>query len=293
MIPKILHRMWLDKSITNNNYAPKKYDPFIKSFKDHNPDFQVMFWNMERVNQLFDRNPQIAKYKNIWTNLPHHIQKCDMARFIIIYLYGGVYVDLDFMCFKNLSPLLNRELLLVFEPPEHSEIWNDPVPARLYNGFIGSVPRHPFWLDWLDFIVESLKKSNDVMLTTGPLNFAIFFRQSRYHNIPTINTCDLLPIYLKDNSNYITRNCVDRNHGSNIIKNNDYYKHFGNYTHTKWSEGSGWGNEQLEDPNKLKENFSSTSSSNDTLCYILIIVVILLVLILIYVYYLVQQSKKF
>ena len=40
----------------------------------------------------------------------------------IIYLFGGIYIDLDFVCVKNLSPLLYRELLLVFEPTEHSEI---------------------------------------------------------------------------------------------------------------------------------------------------------------------------
>jgi mannosyltransferase OCH1-like enzyme len=275
MIPKILHRMWLDKTILNNEHAPKKYDRFIKSFDEHNPDFRVMFWNMDKVKKLFDQNSEIAKYKETWYNLPHHIQKCDMARFIILYLYGGLYVDLDFMCFKNLTPLLNRDLLLVLEPPEHSEIWMDPIQARLYNGFIGSVPKHPFWLDWLDFIVASLKKTSDVMYTTGPVNFRIFFNQSRYSNTPLVDTCDLLPIYLTNNTNYITRACVGRNQGSKIIKNDNYYKTFGNYAHTKWSEGSGWGNEQLE---PSKENFTTTNTSNDTMCYCLLIIAIILVL---------------
>lgn len=278
MIPKILHRMWLDKNVSDNKYAPKKYDRFIESFNHHNPEFTVMFWNMNKVENLFDNNPSIAKYKQTWLNLQHHIQKCDMARFIILYLYGGLYVDLDFMCFKNLSPLLNRQLLLVFEPPEHSEIWQDPIKARLYNGFIGSVPKHSFWLDWLDFIVVSLKSTSDVMYTTGPVNFGIFFDQSRFRDTPTISTCDLLPIYLSNNTNYITKDCINRNFGSKILKNDDYYKTFGNYTHTKWSEGSGWGNEQL-DP---QENFTSLSDSNETVCYFLLIMAILLVLVCFY-----------
>jgi inositol phosphorylceramide mannosyltransferase catalytic subunit len=277
MIPKILHRMWLDKSITNNDRAPKKYDKFIKSFDDHNPDFAVLFWNRDKIYGLFDNHPEILKYKQVWENLPHHIQKCDMARFIILYLYGGIYVDLDFMCFKNLSPLLNRDLLLVFEPREHSETWDDPVEARLYNGFIGSVPKHLFWLEWLNFIVESLKKTSDVMYTTGPVNFRLFFDQSRYNNTPTVSTCDILPIYLINNANYITKTCVDRNQGSEIIKDDNYYKTFNNYVHTKWSEGSGWGNEQLE-------AFSTgNAEEHSTVSFFLLFIAIVFLLILIYV----------
>ncbi len=280
MIPKILHRMWLDKTITNNEHVPQKYDRFIKSFSDHNPELTVMFWNMDKVKKLFDYNPEIAKYKETWINLPHHIQKCDMARFIIMYLYGGIYVDLDFMCYKNLSPLLNRDLLLVFEPVEHSEIWHDPIEARLYNGFIGSVPKHQFWLDWLDFIVASLKKTSDVMYTTGPVNFRIFFNQSRYRGTPIVSTCDLLPIYLTSNTNYITRGCIDRNNNSKIITSDDYYKTFGNYAHTKWSEGSGWGNEQLSSP---QENFTLVNESN-TMCYLLLVIALILVLVCFYLF---------
>src|SRR5438876_687791 len=161
MIPKVIHRMWLDKKIANNNYVPKKYDKFIQSFDANNPDFKVIFWNMDKCKQLFEKYPEINKYKNVWYHLPHHIQKCDFMRFIILYLFGGLYIDLDFMCFKNLSPLLDRELLLVFEPVEHSEMFHDPIKARLYNGFIGSIPKHSFWIDWLDFISESLKKIDD------------------------------------------------------------------------------------------------------------------------------------
>lgn len=268
MIPKIIHHMWLDKNISNNENVPKKYDKFMKSFRIHNPDFQVMFWNMERVKKLFDDYPEINKYKDVWYGLPHHIQKCDMMRFIILYLYGGLYIDLDFMCFKNLSPFLNRELFLVLEPPEHSEAYKDPVSARLCNGFIGSVPKHKFWLDWLDFICLSLKKTNDVMYTTGPLNFRIFFNKSKYRDVELINTCDIIPIATGRNGNFITRECIHRNGGSKIIKNDNYYKQFGNYTHTKWSEGSGWGNETL----------INDTSKNYRLYFLLLVILVLLII---------------
>jgi mannosyltransferase OCH1-like enzyme len=258
MIPKILHRMWLDQNIMNNEVAPKKYDKFIKSFTNHNPDFIIMFWNMEKVIKLFD-NVDIFKYKKVWEKLDHHMKKCDFARYIIMYLYGGIYVDLDFMCFRNLTPLLNRELLLVFEPPESAEIHQQE--KCLCNGFIGSIPKHLFWLQWMDFIEKSINNSPlaHVMLTTGPVNFNIFFSQSKYKNTETVNTCDIMPLYVDNGINYVTRDCIYRNNGSKIIKSDDYYKHFQNYTHTKWSEGSGWGSEKLT---KKDYNYNHNHDNN-------------------------------
>ncbi|AYV85696.1 MAG: glycosyl transferase [Satyrvirus sp.] len=278
MIPKIIHQMWLDKKISNNDYSPEKYKPFINSFREHNPEFIFEFWNMDRAKDLFEKYPEIDKYKNIWYNLPHHIQKCDMARFLIIYLFGGIYIDLDFVCFKNLSPLLDRELLLVYEPVEHSEIYKDPIERRLYNGFIGSVPKHKFWLDWLDFILESLKKTDDVMYTTGPINFRIFLNQSKYKNIKLTDTCDIIPLYFKNGSNYVTRNCVHRNNNSQKI-DADYHKKIGNFTHTKWYEGSGWGAEQLDvspEPNIFSHPIDNLSKKSNIGGYLLPILFIII-----------------
>jgi mannosyltransferase OCH1-like enzyme len=277
MIPKILHRMWLDKNITNNLVAPKKYDTFIKSFDDNNPEFKIMFWNMDLIKKLFDENPVIAKYRTTWEKMPNHIQKCDFARYLIIYLYGGIYVDLDFMCFRNLGSLLDRELLLVFEPREHSKIYQDPVDARLYNGLIGSIPKHLFWIDWVDFIIESLKQTSDVMYTTGPVNFRIFFNQSKYKNVPLVSTCDLLPIFIHNDVNYITSECIERNNGSSVIGSDDYYKTFNNYTHTKWSEGSNWGVEQLE-----AEYFPPERKNKKLLKYVIVLFVLVLIIMIIF-----------
>lgn len=275
MIPKLIHRMWLDKNISNNTTAPNKYHKFIESFNRHNPEFKVEFWNMDRVKRLFDTYPIIRKYKHHWETVPHHIQKCDIARFIILYLFGGLYIDLDFMCFKNLSPLLNRELLLVCEPVEHSEIWHDVIKCRLCNGFIGSIINHPFWLDWLDFIVVSLKRNpNDVMNTTGPINFRRFYEQSNYRNIQLINTCDILPLYNDNGKVYLARDCKYSN--SNLV-NDGYHKKVGNYVHTKWIEGSGW---EFEKPASNNTKFNSKRS-----VYLSILLGLLFIILIVLVYF--------
>lgn len=278
MIPKTIHRIWLDINIDDNTKAPAKYDKFLASFDKYNPEFKVEFWNMARVKKLFRDHPVIAKYQRYWETLPHHIEKCDMARFIILYLFGGIYVDLDFMCFKNLSPLLDREILLVCEPVEHSEMFQDDITCRICNGFIGSVPRHQFWLDWLDYIVQTIetKGADDVLNTTGPINFRRFFEQSIYRDTPLAETCDILPFYNDNGNIYVARQCRHRNAG-NKIANEKYHQNMDNYVHTRWIEGSGWGAETLENYDN-----SANSATNKWWLWLILLIVIIITAILLY-----------
>jgi mannosyltransferase OCH1-like enzyme len=66
MIPKIIHRMWLDKKYEKNTRAPSKYDNLIKSFDTMNPDFTSMFWNRHSIKKLFNSNKNLRPYKKIW-----------------------------------------------------------------------------------------------------------------------------------------------------------------------------------------------------------------------------------
>lgn len=298
VIPKIVHRMWLDKNVDDNITYPAKYNKFTKSFDNFNPEFRMMFWNMNRINNFFDTHPEIAKYKIVFQNMPYHIQKCDMARYAILYIYGGVYIDLDFVFYKNLSPLLDRQLLLVLEPSIYAE--NYHVNGILSNALIGSVPRHPFWLEWMDFIIESMHNikngvvhvkrnkniSNNhiynVLYTTGPINFKIFLDQSRYSNVDLADTCDIMPIYFDGRNHFITKECTYRNNGSQVIPAN-YYQKINNYCDTKWSEGSGWGKETLE-------AYTQPKNDNNLLGLFLLILIIVLIACIFYVFGLINKN---
>lgn len=280
-IPKIIHRMWLDKNMDDNDVYPKKYNKFTKTFDDFNPEFTIEFWNIKRVNKLFDDYPALAKYRSLWKKVPHHIQKCDIGRYIVMYVYGGIYADLDFIFYRNLTPLLDRELLLVAEPTEYTAS-DEKFGARLCCGFIGSIPQHQFWLDWLDYIVISLRHTKDVLKTTGPTNFRMFFDQSDYSNTSLINTCDIIPIYYMNGHHYITENCIARNGGSNKYSD-DYHVKFGNYADNKWTDGTGWGDLTLNP----QENFDSVFNDNGIFSktngrLILLLIIVILVFLIFY-----------
>jgi mannosyltransferase OCH1-like enzyme len=161
--------MWLDKQ-SDIAPLPDKYHKYVNTWVEQCPDFQIKFWNFQMIKQLLRKYPQ---YQKCFDRLVQHIEKCDFARFLVMYEYGGLYSDVDFYCLKNPSPLLqNRQLLLIQEQDLY------PIP-RICNGILGSAPRNQFWLDFLDHICMNYRADQDVLNTTGPDCFGRFVTNRR------------------------------------------------------------------------------------------------------------------
>jgi hypothetical protein len=143
-----------------------------------------------------------------------------------MYKYGGIYIDLDFIGVKNLEPLLDRDVLLVFEAAQHSQKY-DGAKRRLFNGFFGSEPKNDFWLKWMDYVVEKYDKKTWVHKNTGPSRFGIFYDSyPEYFNDDWfIDTCNIMPFsHYKDDVYYAD----DCDSDSDI------------YTYTTWIDGTAY-----------------------------------------------------
>lgn len=222
MIPQILHQMWLDKNDDEGIY-PEKYTSFVNSFKEKNPNYEYKLWNMKMVNELFESD-DLVKYKKFFNNLNHHIEKCDFARYALLYKYGGLYCDLDFKFNKNLDPLLNRNLLLVLEPKEHSLFFNKLIS----NGFLGSIQYNHFWLGLMDHIMKTynnlLSTLIPVINTTGPMKLGSYFFSKN------IDNSSFIPTYYAFPYNIYNRKSTE-------------YRENEAYIETYWSDGTNWSND--------------------------------------------------
>lgn len=99
-----------------------------------------------------------------YNSFPKEIFRADVARYVYMYVYGGVYVDLDFESLKPLDALLcNTSVTLAFE--------NDQSVA---NCIMASAPGHPFWIHLLTNIVQSATNAAhwhavDAIKESGPM----------------------------------------------------------------------------------------------------------------------------
>ena len=140
-----------------------------------------------------------AFYKT-YINLEYNIMRADALRYMFLYLYGGVYMDLDIELMKPLDNLLgeNADLYLVK---------SGNVGSVYTNSFMASKPRCDLWLDCLDEIKRPYEywvigKHLKVMYRTGPLMLTRVVNKNKYqYHIKTIpkelimpcNSCDPKP----------------------------------------------------------------------------------------------------
>jgi hypothetical protein len=253
-VPKIIHQMWLDKNILNNDEAPIKYysNGYIQSWKIYNPDYKYILWNQQKVNELLS-DKKFIKYKPFFNKLSH-IQKCDFSRYMIMSKYGGIYGDLDFRLTNSLDHIIKdvKELMIFFEASEHSIGAADKYGPRLSNSILISETNHFFWEEWINHIIKNYEPNKIVFETTGPPAFTSFINEKNYvktnpewfgnkclfmaFTAHLGMSCDCKEYFEKNILDYINPDTFDVKKSSK----SPYNKMIG---FTTWRNGAGWNGE--------------------------------------------------
>jgi len=104
MIPKTIHYCWF-----GGNPLPPFALKCIKSWKKHCPDYEIKEWNESNFDINCNAYVKEAYDAKKWAFVS------DVARLIIIYNNGGVYLDTDVELRKPLGDLLNNFMYMGFE----------------------------------------------------------------------------------------------------------------------------------------------------------------------------------
>jgi mannosyltransferase OCH1-like enzyme len=106
--------------------------------------------------------------------------KADILRYQIVYLYGGVYIDIDFECLRPLDPLIKSHALFVTIGDNKGLTSRINLPI-IANAIIGASPKNDFLFNLIKRISMTDKsKLKDTWFFTGPGVFTIeFFKYIR------------------------------------------------------------------------------------------------------------------
>ncbi|KAF0686926.1 Aste57867_21274 [Aphanomyces stellatus] len=161
-IPRLIHQSW-----KTADAIPSQFDPWMQSWRTFNPTWDYMFWDDADNLQLFQT--YFPEYYPMATQLSK-ISLADMARYAMLYHYGGVYADADFECLQSFDDLIDRDLFLSFEPLVHSVLLEGATQPVLCNAILASRPKHPFWLHVLQQIKHRFETNpdRDPVSLTGP-----------------------------------------------------------------------------------------------------------------------------
>ena len=177
MIPKKLHFIYTRKSLP----LPEKYEKNIKEWQRLCPDWEVHLYTDEEIQNIF--NLHFPEYVEELPKIPIGAMVADVFRYAVIYLYGGMYNDIDTVPLKKIPEhWLNYDAVIGYEyqpdqfPQLLSPLWKyDPIFCQW--SFL-SHPKNPLFKEALDSAFHRLreasftpKKQVDVLNLTGPLLF--------------------------------------------------------------------------------------------------------------------------
>ena len=132
-ITKIVHQSWKTHDLLPNHAV------WRESWKENHPDWVHRLWTDKENHDLISVSfPWLLE---AYVRLPHDICRADLSRYAYMYVYGGVYVDLDFESIRPLDGLLhNVSIALGYDLREGN------VHYLFGNAFMASAPGHPFWI---------------------------------------------------------------------------------------------------------------------------------------------------
>mmetsp|Transcript_36265 Transcript_36265/g.76309 ORF Transcript_36265/g.76309 Transcript_36265/m.76309 type:complete len:465 (+) Transcript_36265:103-1497(+) len=112
--------------------------------------------------------------------LPLGVMRSDLARYLVVALYGGWYADTDIVCRDTLDHLERRSsegLLLLRQPSKPEDLVTNVNISGVANFLFGSTANHPFWSAVMAEIFEMggpvragrpPTNHRDVVARTGP-----------------------------------------------------------------------------------------------------------------------------
>jgi mannosyltransferase OCH1-like enzyme len=163
--PKIIHFIWVNfkNELDANPTIPKKYLDNLENIKKINSNYQIKIWNG------YDCNEFIKKYfpnkLKLYWKFPYPIERCDYVRFLILYIYGGIYSDFDRYSVKSYDTILdtyNSYDVILGKLPFMQIINNDIIIAKPHNNFILKCINHITIYNFNYYFM-------DVCATTGPI----------------------------------------------------------------------------------------------------------------------------
>ena len=154
-IPKKIHQIWFGPKT-----PPAIFKESQESLKKHHPDWEYKLWTDADIPSLGLQN---EKFYNLSEN---YAEKADLVRYELLDKFGGVYVDVDFVCYKPFDVLTQYGFWAGIESLDCVNRW------IMSNAIIGAAPGHPILRHCIDTIQQSWYETSDTFLRVGPAHLS-------------------------------------------------------------------------------------------------------------------------
>lgn len=131
-VPHIIHQYW------SGSEVPEEFREYSWQWNKLHPEWIFLHWNDERIDCTQEVRPFHNKYlfdhaSEISPKAPYQF-KADVLRYELLYLWGGVWIDMDF---KPQKPITNL--------CDDTDCWTcwEEYGRWINNAIMGATPKHP------------------------------------------------------------------------------------------------------------------------------------------------------
>ncbi|POZ51853.1 glycosyltransferase family 32 protein [Methylovulum psychrotolerans] len=167
IIPKKIIQFWHSFPV-----LPDVYQQAMAANKANNPDFETLYVNDEfMLNLIKDKfTPCLL---DLYKANKIAASRSDMARLILLYEYGGFYLDAALQLNASLNAFIGLQAeILLLQRDDMPRYQDCPDKAHVWNGMIGAKPQSEFIKRCIETQIRNLLGGDynyDVRAATGPV----------------------------------------------------------------------------------------------------------------------------
>ena len=222
-----------------NNDIPLHYRMFINKVKVLNPSHNYMFFTDTDIEEFIEI--KMPEYKEVFYGLTEKIQQIDFFRYLAIYYYGGLYLDLDMDLYVPFDGMLGvsteeNPMHCIF-PVEQKEISDVILTKQNTNILIGNyafyaTKKHPFIKQIIYNIVNQRISNADIQIAQTTCTDDVRDVYVYYKTGPILVTQSYVD-YIKNNN---TSNCAvtllePTEYKDNCFGNYGFHRCYGSWRH--------------------------------------------------------------
>lgn len=206
LIPKIIHQTCPDK-----NKLDPRFLENIAHIKRINPDWEYRLYDHEDRREFLSYNYP-PKYLKAYDALQsdYGAAKADFFRYLLIYKYGGVYLDIKSGTTISLSEVINEDDVYILSEWDNHQDGEFPgagrwsrygVPSEFQQWHVIAVPEHPFLKTVISIVMENIENYDPfklghgrigVLRTTGPIPYTLAIKPiQKLHDHRVVKIKDL------------------------------------------------------------------------------------------------------
>ena len=152
---RVVHQIFYNIGKGELHEIPRFQECYQKNKKEcKKQGIQYKLWSRKMVEKLLEK-PKNRRFKKVYYDFDVDIMRIDFARYMILWNFGGIYVDLD-IC------MIGKPIKSLFEKDYFFVRWhNSSLP---YNAILGTKPNNPLYLEILEHCEESYYKKKKSVL---------------------------------------------------------------------------------------------------------------------------------